>query len=61
MAQDQHRCVLAAIERREGSRAEAIMREHARIAHRNLERALADQRDMDLVPGSALIKRRIRA
>jgi GntR family transcriptional regulator, vanillate catabolism transcriptional regulator len=61
MAQDQHRCVLAAIERREGSRAEAIMREHARIAHRNLERALANQRDMDLVPGSALIKRRIRA
>jgi GntR family transcriptional regulator of vanillate catabolism len=61
MAQDQHRCVLAAIEKREGSRAEAIMREHARIAHRNLEKALADQRDMDLVPGSALIKRRIRA
>jgi GntR family transcriptional regulator of vanillate catabolism len=61
VAQDQHRCVLAAIERREGSRAEAIMCEHARIAHRNLERALANQRDMDLVPGSALIKRRIRA
>jgi GntR family transcriptional regulator of vanillate catabolism len=61
VAQDQHRCVLTAIERREGSRAEAIMREHARIAHRNLERALSNQRDMDLVPGSALIKRRIRA
>lgn len=61
VAQDQHRCVLTAIERREGSRAEAIMREHARIAHRNLERALINQRDMDLVPGSALIKRRIRA
>ncbi|MBQ0819034.1 GntR family transcriptional regulator [Microvirga terrae] len=61
VAQDQHRCVLTAIERREGSRAEAIMREHARIAHRNLERALTNQRDMDLVPGSALIKRRVRA
>jgi GntR family transcriptional regulator of vanillate catabolism len=61
VAQDQHRSVLIAIERREGSRAEAIMREHARIAHRNLERAFANQRDMDLVPGSALIKRRIRA
>jgi GntR family transcriptional regulator of vanillate catabolism len=61
VAQDQHRCVLAAIERREGSRAEAIMREHARIAHRNLERAFANQRIMELVPGSALIKRRIRA
>ncbi len=61
VAQDQHRCVLIAIERREGSRAEAIMREHARIAHRNLERVFLNQRDMDLVPGSALIKRRIRA
>ena len=61
VAQDQHRCVLLAIERREGSRAEAIMREHARIAHRNLERAFSNQRILDLVPGSALIKRRIRA
>ncbi|MBF9195790.1 GntR family transcriptional regulator [Microvirga terrestris] len=61
VAQDQHHCVLTAIERREGARAEAIMREHARIAHRNLERALTNQRDMDLVPGSVLIKRRIRA
>ena len=33
-----HRCVLSAIERREGTRAEALMREHARIAHRNLRR-----------------------
>jgi GntR family transcriptional regulator, vanillate catabolism transcriptional regulator len=61
VAQDQHRCVLVAIERREGTRAESIMREHARIAHRNLERVFANQRDMDLVPGSALIKRRSRA
>jgi GntR family transcriptional regulator of vanillate catabolism len=37
------------------------MREHARIAHRNLERAFSNQRILDLVPGSALIKRRIRA
>ncbi len=58
VAQDQHRCVLTAIERREGARAEAIMREHARIAHRNLERALGSQRMMQLVPGSALIRRR---
>ena len=40
-----------------GPRAEAIMREHARLAHRNLERAFANQR-MDLVPGAALIRRR---
>jgi len=61
VAQDQHRSVLVAIDRREGSRAEAIMREHARIAHRNLERAFTNQRDMDLVPGSALVTRRTRA
>ena len=57
IAQDQHRCVLAAIERREGSRAEAIMREHARIAHRNLEWAFSNQKLFDLVPGSTLIRR----
>lgn len=57
VAQDQHRSVVSAIERREGARAEAIMREHARIAHRNLERAFADQRNLELVPGSALIRR----
>jgi GntR family transcriptional regulator of vanillate catabolism len=61
VAQDQHRCVVNAIERREGARAEAIMREHARLAHRNLERAFANQRILELVPGSALIKRRMRA
>ena len=37
IAQDQHRQVLDAIVRREGSRAEALMREHARIARRRLE------------------------
>jgi GntR family transcriptional regulator of vanillate catabolism len=61
VAQDQHRCVLDAIARREGGRAEAIMREHARIAHRNLERALSNQGIMDLVPGSALITKRVHA
>lgn len=36
VAQDQHRQVLDAIEAREGVRAEAIMREHSRLARRNL-------------------------
>jgi len=58
VAQDQHRCVVNAIERRESGRAEAIMREHARLAHRNLERAFSNQRILELVPGSVLIKRR---
>ena len=44
VAQDQHRQVLDAIERREGARAEAIMREHARLAQRNLRDAIAGGR-----------------
>jgi GntR family transcriptional regulator of vanillate catabolism len=56
IAQDQHRCVLQAVETREGARAEALMREHARLAHRNLELALRNQRTRKLVPGSGLIR-----
>jgi len=36
VAQDQHRQVIAAIGQREGARAEALMREHSRLAQRNL-------------------------
>lgn len=57
IAQDQHRSVVEAIRRREGARAEAIMREHARLASRNLAAALAGGRAIDLVPGAALIRR----
>ena len=42
VAQDQHRQALNAIEAREGARAEAIMREHSRLAQRNLSQALAE-------------------
>jgi GntR family transcriptional regulator of vanillate catabolism len=58
VAQDQHRSVVEAIENREGERAESIMREHARLARRNLQLALANQATLDLVAGSALIRRR---
>ena len=58
VAQDHHRCVVRAIENREGARAEAIMREHARLAMRNLEFALRNQRTRHMVPGSVLIKTR---
>ena len=43
VAQDQHRQVIDAIERREGARAEAIMREHSRIAQRNLREVVQGQ------------------
>lgn len=56
VAQEQHRSVVEAIERREGARAEALMREHSRVAHRNLVMALEHQGVRDLVPGMALIR-----
>lgn len=55
--QDQHQSLFDAIARREGSRAEAIAREHARRGRRALIHAI-HQRSTDLVPGGALIKRR---
>jgi GntR family transcriptional regulator of vanillate catabolism len=58
VAQDQHRCTVRAIENREGGRAEALMREHARLAMRNLEFALQNQRTRLMVPGSVLIRAR---
>ncbi|RZA12666.1 MAG: GntR family transcriptional regulator, partial [Lysobacteraceae bacterium] len=55
VAQDQHRQVLDAIERREGARAEAIMREHSRIAQRNLREAVQSPH-LDRMPGVRLIR-----
>ncbi len=57
VAQDQHRQVLDAIDRREGSRAEAIMREHSRIAQRNLREAVQGEH-LDRMPGVRLIRKR---
>ena len=61
VAQDQHRQVLDAIERREGARAEAIMREHSRLAQRNLREVL-DGRPLEHAPPAwpavKLIRRR---
>ncbi|KWV58122.1 GntR family transcriptional regulator [Bradyrhizobium macuxiense] len=56
IAQDQHRVVVDAIENREGARAEAIMREHARLASRNLRLVLKNKTHFDLLPGLALIR-----
>lgn len=57
VAQDQHRQVLDAIEQREGGRAEAIMREHSRLAQRNLRAAVANH-NLDSLPGVRLIRKR---
>jgi GntR family transcriptional regulator, vanillate catabolism transcriptional regulator len=57
-AQEQHRAVVNAIERGEGERAEAAMREHARLALRNLKTALDNHEALSSLPGGALIERR---
>lgn len=56
LAQAQHRSVLEAIENREGARAEALMREHSRIAHRNLKTALTNKTALARLPGGTLIR-----
>jgi GntR family transcriptional regulator of vanillate catabolism len=61
IAQDHHHCVVRAIEEREGARAESLMREHARLAHRNLQLAFRNQGTRDLVPGAVLIKKPVPA
>ena len=55
LAQDHHQTVLHAIENREGGRAEAVMREHSRLAARNLRLALRNGMQLDLLPGLALL------
>ena len=57
IAQEQHRQVLMAIEQREGSRAEAIMREHSRMAQRNLSEAMRSP-DLHHMPSVRLIRRK---
>lgn len=57
VAQDQHCQVLDAIENRESARAEAIMREHSRLAQRNLREAVRNPRH-DQMPGVRLIRKR---
>ncbi|HEX2547721.1 MAG TPA: GntR family transcriptional regulator [Ramlibacter sp.] len=57
VAQDQHRQVLEAIAQREGARAEAIMREHSRLAQRNLREAVHGPH-LDRMPGVRLIRQR---
>jgi len=56
VAQDQHRAILDAIRRREGARAEALAREHARLALRNLDYFLGEgARHARRIPGISLV------
>lgn len=53
--QMQHRSIVNAIEMREGARAEALAREHARLARYNLDRAMEDSALAARVPGLSLV------
>jgi GntR family transcriptional regulator, vanillate catabolism transcriptional regulator len=56
IAQEQHRAIVSAIRHREGARAEFLMREHARIARRNLEYVMFDDPGLKArLPGFALV------
>ena len=52
---DQHCGIVEAIANREGTRAEALAREHARVARRNLEDALKHREDLEDLAGTRLI------
>jgi GntR family transcriptional regulator, vanillate catabolism transcriptional regulator len=56
VAQHQHREMLDAIERGEGACAEAIAREHARLARINLDAALRSEHALTKLPGGTLIR-----
>jgi GntR family transcriptional regulator, vanillate catabolism transcriptional regulator len=53
----QHQAIVEAIENREGTRAEMITREHARLARKNVEVALRNKHGVNL-PGASLIAMR---
>ncbi|MDF1794836.1 MAG: GntR family transcriptional regulator [Thalassobaculaceae bacterium] len=55
VAQAQHRAMVNAIELREGARAEALAREHARLARRNLDVMIEDAKLVTKVPGLSLV------
>lgn len=57
-AQRQHREILEAIEARSSARVEPLVKEHARIAHKNLQLVLRNAEAMKNLPGSLLIRRR---
>jgi len=57
VAHDHHNAIIDAILKRQGSRAEGVAREHAGLAHRNLDAVLAaDRQFLNSVPGASLIR-----
>lgn len=56
IAQAQHSAIVEAVSNREGARAEALAREHSRLARTNLENALRHRRLFTRIPGASLIR-----
>jgi GntR family transcriptional regulator of vanillate catabolism len=56
VGRDQHVRIIEAISRRQGTRAEAIAREHAQITRRALEFAVAHSDALSVLPGGPLIQ-----
>jgi GntR family transcriptional regulator, vanillate catabolism transcriptional regulator len=56
ISHEHHNALVEAIEQREGTRAEALAREHARMSRRSLEEALSDSNILSGVPGASLIR-----
>jgi GntR family transcriptional regulator, vanillate catabolism transcriptional regulator len=56
VAHEHHRSIVEAIEHRQGSRAEALAREHSRMTRNNVEFALSDTSILSGVPGASLIR-----
>jgi GntR family transcriptional regulator of vanillate catabolism len=56
VAQEHHRTIAQAIADGDASRAEALAREHARLALRNLDAAIRDVEAFRRLPGAKLIK-----
>jgi GntR family transcriptional regulator of vanillate catabolism len=56
VGRDQHLRIIEAISRRQGTRAEAIAREHAQITRRALEFAVAHSDTLHALPGGPLIQ-----
>jgi GntR family transcriptional regulator of vanillate catabolism len=56
ISQMHHRAIIDAIEHREPTRAEAMAREHSRLARTSLEMIMQDERLFAQVPGASLIR-----
>jgi GntR family transcriptional regulator of vanillate catabolism len=56
ISHEHHRAIVEAIEQRQGTRAEAVAREHARMSRHNIELALSDASILSSVPGASLIR-----